>query len=89
MFGLKFWNQLLRRIYLEPYQSAKAKHRRDQDQWQVITAGDFCDIAEHDTRKKGAAWAAVFCAPAIEPGNFLATSMHTGKLMGQWKEIPS
>jgi hypothetical protein len=24
----------------------------------------------------------VFCAPAMEPGNFLATSMQVGKIMG-------
>ena len=48
-FRLAFWNKLLRRVDLEPYQCAEAEHQRHQDQWTIITARDLRDIAEHDT----------------------------------------
>lgn len=52
-FLLIFGNKLLHRVNPEPHKSAQAEYECHQDQWQVITAEDFGDIAERDTRKKG------------------------------------
>src|SRR5215469_1779166 len=52
-FRLVFWNKLLRRVDLEPYQCTEAQHQRHQDQWPIITAGDLRHIAEHDPGEKG------------------------------------
>src|SRR5262249_20038010 len=81
-FRFVFWNKLPLRIDFKPQHGAESEYERQQEHWPIVATGDFRDITEQNPGQERAHRLVVFCAPAIDPGYFLATSMQVGKIMG-------